>query len=206
LVEKRWLDTLAAEKSVLASVNRRMLFTSIFLTSLSGLVLEVAITRIFSAAIWYHYAFAAVSLALVGLGASGLAVQFFSSRIKDTWSENLAVCSAWAIVVFIPITLFVMHSLASQVAYLPLFMFLFAVPFFFIGIIISSAFNAFAVVAGRLYASDLIGASVGAILVVLFLIVFGGEGATLFVGVIVAISATIMSQMSKNKKKALVSV
>jgi spermidine synthase len=206
LDEKRWQDIVAAEKSVIASANRKMLFASIFLTSLAGLVLEVAITRIFSAAIWYHYAFAAVSLALVGLGASGLAVQFFSRRTKDTWSENLAVFSAWAIVVFIPITLFVMHSLASQVTYLPLFMFLFAVPFFFIGIIISSAFNAFAAVASRLYASDLIGASVGAILVVLFLTVSGGEGATLIVGVIVATSATILSQISKNKKKTVVSV
>lgn len=182
------------------------LFAGIFLTSLAGLILEVAITRIFSAAIWYHYAFVAVSLALVGLGASGLAVQSLSKRLKGNWSENLAIFSAWIIIAFMPVTLFVMHSLASQVAYLPLFMFLFAVPFFFIGIIVSAAFNAFAAVAGRLYAADLIGASVGALVVVLFLIVAGGEGASLIVGVILAASATIFSQTSKKKRYTIYSL
>jgi Spermine/spermidine synthase domain len=195
----------APEKSVLISVNRRLLFAGIFLTALSGLMLEVAITRIFSAAIWYHYAFVAVSLALVGLGASGLAVQFGLKRIKGNWAENLAIFSAWGIVILIPITLSVMHGLASQVTYLPLFMFLFAMPFFFIGIIISAAFNAFAAVAGRLYSADLVGASAGALLVVLFLILTGGEGTALIVGVIAAASSVIFSWTAKSKKKIVAS-
>lgn len=178
----------------------------IFLISLSGLVLEVAITRIFSAAIWYHYAFVAVSVALLGLGASGLVVQYGQKRIKGNWAENLAIVSALAIVAFIPITLYVMHALASQTSYLPLFMLLFAVPFFLIGIIVSVAFNAFAAVAGRLYASDLIGASVGALLVVLFLVLTGGEGAALAVGIIAAVTATIFSRISRNTKKTVISI
>lgn len=173
---------------------------------MSGLVLEVAITRIFSAAIWYHYAFVAVSVALLGLGASGLVVQYGLRRIKGNWAENLAIVSALAVVAFIPVTLYVMHGLASQTAYLPLFMFLFTVPFFLIGIIISAAFNAFAAVAGKLYAADLIGASAGALLVVLFLIMTGGEGATLIVGVIAAITATIFARITKNAKKTIVSL
>ncbi|MDQ3848443.1 MAG: hypothetical protein M3261_05760, partial [Thermoproteota archaeon] len=160
-------------------VNRKLLFAGIFLVALSGLVLEVAITRIFSAAIWYHFAFVAVSVALVGLGASGLVVQHRVKKLKGKWAENLTLYAAWGITMFIPITLFVMHVLASQVIYLPLYMVLFSVPFFLIGIIISSAFNAFASVAGRLYAADLVGASAGALLVVSFLVLTGGEGATL---------------------------
>jgi hypothetical protein len=196
----------AAERSLPISVNRRLLFAGIFLISLSGLVLEVAITRIFSAAIWYHYAFVAVSVALLGLGASGLAVQYGLRRIKGNWVENLAIVSALAMVAFIPVTLYVMHALVSQTAYLPLFMFLFTVPFFLIGIIISSAFNAFAAVAGKLYAADLIGASAGALLVVLFLIWTGGEGATLTVGVIAGITATIFSRIAKNIGKTIVCI
>lgn len=113
------------------SINRRLLFAGIFLTSLSGLVLEIAITRIFSAAIWYHFAFVAVSVALLGLGSSGLFVQYRSIKIKENWAGDLTVFAAMGITVFIPVALFVMHSLASEVVYLPLFMFLFAVPFFF---------------------------------------------------------------------------
>jgi len=182
------------------------LFAGIFLIALSGLVLEVSITRIFSAAIWYHFAFVAVSVALVGLGASGLFVQYHVMKLKGKWAENLTILSAWGITIFIPITLFVMHVFASQVMYLPLFMILFSVPFFLVGIIISAAFNAFASVAGRLYAADLIGASAGALLVVLFLVLTGGEGATLIVGLIAAIGATIFSRIAKNTKKIVVSL
>jgi hypothetical protein len=197
---------MASWQSIPVLVNRRLLFAGIFLIALSGLVLEVSITRIFSAAIWYHFAFVAVSVALVGLGASGLVVQHRVKKLKGKWAENLTIYSAWGIAIFIPITLFVMHALASQVIYLPLFMILFSVPFFLVGIIISAAFNAFASVAGRLYAADLIGASVGALLVVLFLVLTGGEGATLIVGLIAAIGGTIFSRIAKNTKKTVVSL
>jgi hypothetical protein len=197
---------MASSQSIPILVDRRLLFAGIFLIALSGLVLEVSITRIFSAAIWYHFAFVAVSVALVGLGASGLVVQHRVNKLKGKWAENLTIYSAWGITVFIPITLFVMHALASQVIYLPLFMILFSVPFFLVGIIISAAFNAFASVAGRLYAADLIGASAGALLVVLFLVLTGGEGATLIVGLISAIGGTIFSRIAKNSKKTVMSL
>src|ERR671923_2485223 len=196
---------MASRESIPFLVNRRLLFVGIFLIALSGLVLEVSITRIFSAAIWYHFAFVAVSVALVGLGASGLVVQYGVKKLKGKWAEDLTIFSAWGITIFIPITLFVMHALASQVIYLPLFMILFSVPFFFIGIIISAAFSAFGSVAGRLYAADLVGASAGALLVVLFLVLAGGEGVTLIVGLIAAIGATIFSSIAKKTRKLVVS-
>jgi hypothetical protein len=167
---------MASWQSIPVLVNRRLLFAGIFL------------------------------MALVGLGASGLVVQYHVKKLKSKWAENLTILSAWGITIFIPITLFVMHVLASQVMYLPLFMILFSVPFFLVGIIISAAFNAFASVAGRLYAADLIGASAGALLVVLFLVLTGGEGATLIVGLIAAIGATIFSRIAKNTKKIVVSL
>lgn len=189
-----------------SSVNRRLLFFGIFLASLSGLVLEIAITRIFSAAIWYHFAFVAVSVALVGLGSSGLLVHYRLKKIKENWAGDLTIASSIGIVVVLPLILYVMHSLSSQVLYLPLYMFLFAIPFFFVGIVISAAFSAFANVAGRLYAADLIGASLGAILVVFLLELMGGEGTTLVVGLLAAIFATIFSVVSKSKKKIFLSL
>lgn len=188
------------------SINKRLLFTGIFLTSLSGLVLEIAITRIFSAAIWYHFAFVAVSVALVGLGSSGLLVHYRLKKIKENWAADLTITSSIGICIILPITLFVMHSLASQVNYLPLFMFMFSIPFFFVGVVISTAFSAFSQTAGRLYAADLIGASAGAILVVFFLSMIGGEGTTLLVGVIAAICSIIFSITAKNRKKILLSL
>ena len=188
------------------SINRRLIFSGIFLTSLSGLVLEIAITRIFSAAIWYHFAFVAISVALLGLGASGLFVQFRQRKINENWAGNLTIFSAVGITVVTPIALLVMHLLSSHITYLPLFMSLFAAPFFFIGVIISSAFNAFATVAGRLYSADLIGASVGALLVILLLTIMGGEETILMVGLIAAIAAILFSLAAKDRKKIIMSI
>src|SRR5438093_4798160 len=47
---------------------------SVFLITLSGLVLEVGLTRIYSASIWYHFAFVAISVALLGWGLGGFTV------------------------------------------------------------------------------------------------------------------------------------
>ncbi len=189
-----------------SSVNRKLLFSGIFLASLSGIVLEIAITRIFSAAIWYHFAFVAVSVALVGLGSSGLLVHYRLQKIKENWAGDLTVLSSLGLVVVLPLILYVMHSLASQVVYLPVYMLLFAIPFFFIGIVISAAFSAFAHVAGRLYAADLVGASLGAVAVVFLLQVIGGEGATLVVGLLAAVFATIFSIVSRSRRKILLSL
>jgi len=183
-----------------------LLFSGIFLTSLSGLVLEIAITRVFSAAIWYHFAFVAVSVALLGLGASGLFVQHRFKKIKENWASDLTIFSAIGITISTPIALFTMHILSSHITYIPLFMFLFAIPFFCVGIIISAAFNAFAAISGRLYFADLIGASLGALIVVLLLTTLGGEETTLSVGLISAIAATLFSSISKAKKKTILSL
>lgn len=188
------------------AINKRLLFLGIFLISLAGLVLEIAITRIFSAALWYHFAFVAVSVALVGLGSSGLLVHYRLKKIKENWASDLSIASCIGICIIIPITLFVMHSLASNVTYLPVFMFLFTIPFFFVGTVISAAFSAFGHIAGKLYASDLIGASVGAISVVAILSLIGGEGTALFVGVIAAACIVLFSLTMKNKKKTLIGI
>ena len=57
-------------------------FLGLALVSLATLVLELTLTRLFSATMFYHFAFLAVSLALFGSGASGVAV----TRFAYTWS------------------------------------------------------------------------------------------------------------------------
>src|SRR5690242_17004815 len=50
---------------------------SVFLITLSGLVLEVGLTRIYSASVWYHFAFVAISVALLGWGLGGFTVHLW---------------------------------------------------------------------------------------------------------------------------------
>ena len=57
------------------------LYLGIFLVTLSGLMFEVGLTRIFSATIWYHFAFVAISVALLGWGLGGFALHLARGRI-----------------------------------------------------------------------------------------------------------------------------
>ena len=57
------------------------LYLGIFLVTLSGLMFEIGLTRIFSATIWYHYAFVAISVALLGWGLGGFALHLLRGRV-----------------------------------------------------------------------------------------------------------------------------
>ncbi|HYX28153.1 MAG TPA: hypothetical protein VE863_06275 [Pyrinomonadaceae bacterium] len=54
---------------------------SVFLITLSGLILEVGLTRIYSASIWYHFAFVAISVALLGWGLGGFTVHLIKQGL-----------------------------------------------------------------------------------------------------------------------------
>lgn len=47
-------------------------YSGIFLLSLATLLLELALTRVLSVALWYHFGFLIISTALLGFGASGI--------------------------------------------------------------------------------------------------------------------------------------
>ena len=58
---------------------------AVFLITLSGLVFGIGLTRIYSATIWYHFAFVAISMALLGWGLGGLVVHL----LKKAWPPSL---------------------------------------------------------------------------------------------------------------------
>ncbi len=60
--------------SLATSVRRETvrLVSSVSLTSFGALLLELSLTRLFSVILFYHFAFLAISVALLGLGAGGV--------------------------------------------------------------------------------------------------------------------------------------
>src|SRR5437867_9538584 len=74
-------------------MNRLLVFFGISLITLSVLMLELALTRLFSATMYYHFAFLAISLALLGSGASGVFVYLMGPRLgaaRAPWAPALA--------------------------------------------------------------------------------------------------------------------
>ena len=52
--------------------SQRGLLAGVALSSFSALLLELGLTRLFSVVLFYHFAFLAISIALLGLGAGGV--------------------------------------------------------------------------------------------------------------------------------------
>src|SRR5579871_3635017 len=52
----------------------KFIYAGIFLTSLSTLMFEVLLTRIFSVTMWYHFAFMAISIAMLGMTVGAIVV------------------------------------------------------------------------------------------------------------------------------------
>src|ERR1035438_10588261 len=63
---------LAIEVEAAAAVSPRGTALAIGLMSFSALLLELGLTRLFSVVLFYHFAFLAISIALLGLGAGAV--------------------------------------------------------------------------------------------------------------------------------------
>src|SRR5947209_12217218 len=51
--------------------------------SCASLLLELALTRLFSVVLFYHFAFLAISVALLGLGAGGVFAHIFRAKLSN---------------------------------------------------------------------------------------------------------------------------
>ena len=60
----------------------RRVYLGIFLIALAILVLQVALTRVLSVVMWYHFAFVVISLAMLGLAVSGIVLYLFPSLVR----------------------------------------------------------------------------------------------------------------------------
>jgi hypothetical protein len=64
-----------------------LLRLAVFLITLSGLTFEIGLTRIYSATIWYHFTFVAVSVALLGWGLGGLTLHVIKRRLRPSMEK-----------------------------------------------------------------------------------------------------------------------
>src|SRR5690349_15292249 len=135
------------------------------------LMIELALTRIFSVTMYYHFAFLAISIALFGLSASGVYVFVARKMLARRSSESLltthalvfaaATLVALATLVRIRVGLNYSHTnLLKMIAIYGLA----ALPFFSGGAVISIAISRFARRVNVVYGADLIGAAIGCLL------------------------------------------
>ncbi len=152
--------------------SRANIYIGTFLISFTSLALEVTITRLLSVITFYHLAFFAVSVAMLGMTVGAVTVY-----LKPNWfmpeklDHSIAkACLGFAIVT--PMSLYFLTRLPvgmemNVLNILGLVQLTIAclLPFCFSGIAITAVLTKHQLPIGRLYASDLAGASLGCLFV-----------------------------------------
>lgn len=147
------------------------------------LMTELALTRIFSVTMYYHFAFLAISIALFGLSASGVFV-FVTRRalgaietrqLLSTGALLHGVATIIALACLVRIRVGLNYSPGNMALMLAIYA-LAALPFFTGGFIVSLAFARLTDAINVLYAADLLGAATGCLLLIPLLNQLGAPG------------------------------
>jgi hypothetical protein len=166
-------------------MNFKPAWIALFLLSAAALTFEINLTRLFSVAQFYHFAFMIVSIALLGSGASGTALTLFPALLRGDPRRRLAQFSlaagvsmllAYLLTDWLPFDSFSMLVDRRQIAILALHYLALAAPFFFSGIALAWLLAASPAVAGTTYAVNLLGSAGGCVLALLAPPYLGGEG------------------------------
>ncbi len=199
----------AAPVSLSPAIPERTLLGGLGLTSFSALLLELALTRLFSVVLFYHFAFLAISIALLGLGAGGVFAYLCKARLARIETRLLAtrLCLVNSVLVLIvlEVTLHVPVSLTvtgKNFLRLTVLYFVAAIPFFVTGLLFSVIFARETWRVSRLYGADLCGGALACLAEVPLLNLLGGPNTILVAATTMAIAALIWASGSTWRKWA----
>ena len=182
------------------------------------LLLESTLTRFLAVAQYYHFAFLVVSLALLGFGASGSLLYIFSvNRLWNSFHSRLdiqideqvwlrvaglafAISTALAYTVtnWLPFDSYLIAWDWRQVVYFVMYYLALSIPFLFAGLGIGAILSASKNQSHLVYAANLLGSGIGALLAPAFLWIAGVPGGVLASGLI-GLLAAYLSFPSRSK-------
>src|SRR5712671_4771914 len=198
---------LQPESAVAARPATLRLPLVIAIISCASLLLELALTRLFSVVLFYHFAFLAISVALLGLGAGGV-----FAYLRRNWlarfetrrmSAILCTVNALGILLTLEVVLLVPVSLELSrwnLLRLTAIYLTSTVPFFFTGLVFSVVFARETHHVTRLYGADLLGGALACLAVVPLLNGIGGPNAILFAAFTSGIAALIWNGVHSKRR------
>jgi predicted membrane-bound spermidine synthase len=192
-------------------VKRRPIFAGVFLVTLSVLMLELAVTRLFSATMYYHYAFMAISLALFGSGASGVFVYLVQRRLSEERTGTWLALSSVLMALSVPLALYAIlneplsNDLGGAANYSSLAKIYTAtaLPFFFAGCVVTLSITRLAADVARLYLFDLAGAAAGCLLLIPVLNTVGAINTLLLVAAVAAGAGAVFTTATSGGRAVL---
>jgi hypothetical protein len=155
-------------------------YLALAVISAAILAYEVLLVRLFAIVQWHHFAFMAISIALLGFGASGTWLALWQQRIGSRFTAIFAASAALfalsAPVSFLAAQALPFNAIAviwdpGQLLYLLAMYLLLVVPFFCGATCLGLAIVCYGDKIGRIYAANLFGSALGALGIVAVLFV-----------------------------------
>jgi hypothetical protein len=168
----------------------------LFLLCAGTLMYEVVLTRLLSVVCWYYLAFVSVSMAMFGMTAGALSVQLCADWFTAGVIRRRLAHSTMATAIAMPVSLVVMLAIPVDVSWalqtvftFMLFSAVISVPFFFSGVAVCISLTRSPFAMGRVYFTDLAGASLGCIAAVLLLSLIDAPSAIFVIAAVLFVSA-----------------
>src|SRR6476660_6527605 len=182
---------------------------AVALVSLASLLLELALTRLFSVVLFYHFAFFAISVALLGLGSGGVFAHIRKEWLRrfeiSTLGTRLCLLNSVCILAAVEVVLHTPVSLevtGQNFARLSIIYLAAAVPFFLTGLLFSVIFARSTAAISQLYGADLAGGAAACLAVVPLLNLIGAPNALLLASAAMALAAALWADNATWRKSA----
>lgn len=179
-------------------IKHSKIFLVIFLSSFSSLAYEIILMRIFSISMWYHFAFMIISIAMLGIGASGTVLSLYP-KLKNlshlgTYSLMLGIgiLLSYLISNQIPFDPVKLSWSKTEILYIAMYYIILSLPFFFMGMIVTTALSSISEKSGFLYGADLLGAGAGSLAALCIMTLTGPDTSVLIISSIALTAAVLI--------------
>jgi hypothetical protein len=189
-------------------------YGGLFFVTLATLMHEILLTRIFSVTMWYHFAFMAISIAMLGMTLGAIVVYvrpgLFAERAPADSLRRISIAYAVSVVLSFVVYLripFLGDATPLGIAYLAASFAIITVPFALSGVAVALTLTSFQKRAASLYAADLVGAALGCLLLVMTLDLTDAASAVLVVagfGALGGVSFAFATRDAKRRRDALI--
>jgi predicted membrane-bound spermidine synthase len=204
---------MTARSPLAAATPHRGVAAGIFAVSAALLMTELALTRIFSVTMFYHFAFLAISIALFGLSASSVGVYVARRRLERYDTRWLLAVLALLHAIATLVALFALVRLRAGLNYsaenlarmLAIYGFA-SLPFLTGGAVVAVAFSRMTARINLLYGADLLGAAAGCVALIPLLNYLGAPGGVFTAAVLSSSAAIVFAPVTGRRRVVLVAL
>src|SRR5215469_12091994 len=193
------------------ALDRKSVIPAVALVSFSSLLLELAMTRLFSVVLFYHFAFFAISVALLGLGSGGVFAHIRRDSLArfDLRVLGARLCCLNSAFIFLALEVVLHTPVALEVTWrnfskLTLIYLVTAIPFFFTGLLFSVLFARSNEEVPLFYGADLTGGASACLAVVPLLNTVGAPNALLFASLSTSAAGAVWAEKKRTRILAVI--